>query len=840
MPGPSVGAEGPYDFILQDRRVNPTVELGLVLAVNEERGGDGNKRWAETRARTVPPRRSSGPLSFTHLDPQSDFEWSQDSWESGALQPYYRDQDPARYATANNIDARWDGVFALGPRRGTARTPATVKARIQNSFLLSNPDFEEGATSGWTAGTGSTLSLLTTPVQAGTYACQVVVADATAAGDIMYQDLANPTVYRSREITVIAYLRRDAGTDSGVVLRIADSAGSTDSSAVTTDAYTYVSATRTINSGATSLRISIRHNTLTAAEHTFRVDSIAVVPTGGVECAGQAIRASTSPDDLYMTFGRVVTLWNETNFAHEAVYIDDSATATAIIEFNDIIYVAFGEPTSGPVEHGYIYGTGTSWTKAAINATDTHHDNHARFWVKARTGFGEWALWKAGPITSGGTERHGVFWATDPQNTGAWNPSSAFKVGSSGRNITGLYPFRDSFIVAKVDGVWLWDGTISDFVNVSPEWEHSVDEENGSRGQMWSDDLYLSSIRQGFHVFDGTSLHEISPLLMAPRLTDFGGRITAMTAGARELIIGLDTPTADTTVTKTSRLGVLNVVNKRLRLHILSHPNIALIDAMGLHRNLRLWVVGRTYNSDLSDYVPAMHMYLQGDKVAAPYADLSPDIESTGYIETSIWHGGVPGTPKALWALTLWTEDLDETHTVRVDFGIDGLAANTSLLGTLNESERIQTLYFADLGSPVDDAQGRFIQLRFTLTTDDNVSPKVYAFSLHTILAPEPVPVWNLFAYVGGGTALRSGVPAAESKSQIEGLFGVLEDQVFPLVLTENFGQSHGGVEEGGASVHYVRLRDFARVPNSIDDRGQELYFLRLQEVPVGRTVTTE
>ena len=44
----SVGVDGTYDVVLQDTEVNPKVELGLILAYND----NGAYLWSENR---VPP-----------------------------------------------------------------------------------------------------------------------------------------------------------------------------------------------------------------------------------------------------------------------------------------------------------------------------------------------------------------------------------------------------------------------------------------------------------------------------------------------------------------------------------------------------------------------------------------------------------------------------------------------------------------------------------------------------------------------------------------------------------------------------------------------------------------
>ena len=136
----SVGSEGAYDFILQDTENNPTVELGLVLAYNDD---DHRKTWAEGRIPPIPPRRSEGSLDWTHKDPISDFVFSQSDWSGGAFKPYYDPSDPIRYAKSNGVDLRWEGVAALGPRRGPIRTGGTVKSKIQSNVFIANGDWRK-------------------------------------------------------------------------------------------------------------------------------------------------------------------------------------------------------------------------------------------------------------------------------------------------------------------------------------------------------------------------------------------------------------------------------------------------------------------------------------------------------------------------------------------------------------------------------------------------------------------------------------------------------------------------------------------------------------------------
>ena len=829
----SVGSDGAYDIILQDRITNPTTQLGLVLAYTATEGIQ-RKMWSESRVAPLPPKQAQGALMWTHKDPITDFVFAQNDWSGGAFRPYYQEQDN-RYAKSDGVDLRWEGVAALGQRRTSPRSGVPIKGKIQSNYLVSNGHFEEGVTAGWTVGTGTALAVDTDTVNTGNYSLKLTVDQGTSATDMAKQSLANPTLYRSRVIKVIAYVQRASGSDAGISIRVFDGTNTTTETAVTGSTFTATIATHTVAADADELTISFRNSATTSnAAHVFYVDDVSVLPTGGTECVGFATRTpSSGADQLYAAIGRTVVLWNESTYTWDVVYFSPTdstgSEATDIIEFDNDIFVAYGEAVSS-VPHQYISGSDTTWATTAINGTTTHQDNHARYWVKARDGYTRWALWKAGPSSNQGTETNKMYSSQTPKTS--WLHETALTVGSSGRAITGLHAHADTFIVAKVDGLWLWDAITADFVNITPEWEHDLDSANGSLGQTWLGRLYFASAQQGFFSWNmgNGELTNLSSLLVTPRISDIGGRITAMSSASRELILGLDQPVADATSTKTCRLVTLNASNQ---IHTIAEPSMSIIDAISTHIGTRLWVFGRAYDSSLEDYVATSFMWELPSKSAAPYADVVPAIEQNGFFNTSIWSGGMPDTDKALIALTVWCEDVTPNRTITVDFGRDGRAANTTRLGVFNTTDRIQTLFFKNIDEPTTNAVCRFAQLRFTFATDDTTSPKMFAFALHTQLAPRRIRAWDIGCYVGQDSLLRTDVPDPLSKAEIETIFQELELQAFPLTMVEDLGQSHGGDEFDGSSTHQVRLVDYRRVPNSSDEHGQEMWNLRLQEVPI-------
>ena len=932
--------ERTYDVTLQSTSASPATTVPLILAEDEQ----GNLRIRELRVPPLPPRQSQGPLQWTHRDPLVDFMFAQDDFSEGALQPYYRSDKPAKYARSHNVDLRWKGVAALGMQRSAG----------QSYFLLRNGDAELAATTGWTAGTGVTLTAQTTTVRSGTYAFQMVTDGTLAANAIlMRQDLDNPTVYQSRSITVGGYLRKTAGAQ-GIKIRIDDGVGTSDSSNVTADAFTYASVTRTIDAAATQVRVGLLMTSLESGANTLLADDLFVFPAGGVECAGVAtadnayvtnadfevnnttgwsvvagdgtvtnvttaphagsrhlrvfdtdgtgttraeytllnwnnlmrdrlvtvecyarvdtagggvtgniyigdntnfnlastafttasyakvtasavltngatsarisvdintnavgtrgsyvdnIRVWVTPaveNRLHGAFGRVIALYDKTD-TWDATYIDSAYAATDVTAFEADIYVALGRNT------GYMYGHGLMWQKA----TAATLSNALNFTVSRNT------LWRS-------KEYNTIQSATDPREGGSWG--SSYTVGSPLTAITALHSFNDTIYVGKSDGLWKYlrvydDGASADlFQNLTNEWATSLDDDNFALGQDWHGWLYLSTSRQGLVRFNGATFDDLSYLMMAPRLTDFGGRVRAITADPHQLWLLVDTPQTDTSTTKDTRLMSLRFIGDEPRLHTIAQVSIGLISRVAVHASA-LYAFGRIRNSDLADDLASIYSWTLPDKTAAPYADDTPAIETSGWFETSVWHGDMPATDKAALALTIWGRNLTANRTVRVDFGLDGAAANTTLLTTFAGTGAIQTAFFNTLATPLTSAVGKAFQLRFTLVTNDTTSPELYAFALSSTLRPDRVKAWELYALIGDETMLRNGLRNPIRKGATLSDLSTLETQDYPIVMVEDFDDDGTNTTTSCQILSIERTLESSKSP-----QGAEVYRIVLQE----------
>jgi hypothetical protein len=786
----SVVLGGSHDIRLaSDATASPTTAIEFVLAQDEQ----GNKRWVEKRAAPLPPRTTQGPLQWTHKDPLVDYTQGQHGWRDGALQLRYDSNSINSYAQADGCDARW-GSVTLGMKQDLA------------DFIVRNGGAERGAITGWTAGSGVTLSASTSSPRTGSYVFSSVGGSSGAAQTLFSQAITNHAVWRSRAITVIAYIKRTAGS-AGAFLRISDSAGNTDSSAITSSSYSYVSVTRTVDASASSLTIKIQSNA-NPSGNTFIVDDIQVIPTGGVVWKGTAELA----DNLYAACGRCVLKWDETNDVWDAVLVFTSAT-TDIITFGSNVFVAFGDGVA------YYYGSSTTW----VASTDTT-SNDAIYFAVSRD-----RLWK----NDGANSVRSTTTAINGGSPGAvW--SSAYTVGGSDRAITNIYDLHDVLFIAKEDGIHYYqrnydDGASADFFkNLTNEFSTNVHPDNFARGAEWHGRLFLSASLASFFMLDENfRINDLSGLFFHPELSSFGGRPWAMAADPAQLWLLVNTPTADTTPAKTIWLMSLRDPSS-WKLHTMQTVTMGDINDLSVNRGY-LYAMGRSYDSSLSDYVCSSWRWtLPSDNIAPAYAS-TPAIETSGTFDTPQLGFELPDTAKAQLAVTALVEDTDAEHTLVVTFGLDGAAPSTTTLGTFSGSGNLQTLYFNTITTPESNAIGRTTQLRFQLTTDDTVSPKLHAYALHSTVRPERTRIWECYVWLGPEVQLRNGNFDTVSKVTQLANLDTLEQQTYPIAL------EHDLDEDGDSTTIRVHILDAGRAPedNAQTKEGVELWRLTLQEAGV-------
>ena len=894
---------------LQDKAVDPSTSLRLI--VEEEEGGI--ERWREFRAPKLPPRRTQGAISVVDTDPLQDFIWSQDDWSGGALRPYYRPGD-ARYALAEGVDARWEGVITMGMTRldmdyliGGAGAEATNhETRWTKSSNVPGtteiPDAWSRLADGVTiarSGDGESDHTIDLEKGQGDFTYRFNVQPESGENSYVYQDLTNPTLYRSRTVRVSCYIKTVYVYNSfAPTIYIDDGQGSPTYTAgqytepgTTTVKYgvetsgsewLYLSAERTINASATQVRIILgdlnaTDSAVTRGLSEFLVDNISVTVDGGSNdefrepIAGIATHAGL----LYMAAGRVISQWNENQDKWDAVYIHDSSSttvnATDIQHFDNKLWVAFG------YDEVYVYGSGGigNWDKSDLSGAYAK----AKYFAVARDSAGALALWKTETVNT-------IKRSTNPVNSGtAW--SSAYTIGSSDRTITGLYGAFDTLIVGKEDGLWTYSRTYANtatsenvFQPVSQEWDKAAFTTNFNVGQEWHGYFYTNAASQSFIRWKPGQMQDLTSIIMQPRIPGYGGEVRALVASPHELWVASDIPlSAEAGVfqdfpinmgfsDKTVKIMSLRQGSDgRFNLHTMDEVPFGEIDAMHVYSDTssqiegvsrQRWLVagGRLLDSEGHDYAKTYRWQLP-IRSAAPYIDQETPVTKSGNLDTSIWHGGVPGTNKAFHKAIFWVEYLDKAdfgaeRSITVKYGLDGRDSETITLGTMlgptdpahsdfdspNEgdfaSKVMQTLYFQDAtksGSAIDptvDAVGRTIQMRFSFAhTSPNVGvdpPRIHAFEIHSALRPVELRTWEMFVRIGQDMIQESGYYDPESKTEKIALFKTLEQQVYPIYFKHTY-DGHAGFDE--ESTIYCHITDRERV--SVGDE-YEIHRLVLQE----------
>ena len=271
-------------------------EVQLTLDRGTESGG-----YAVEHISPAPPNQATDAANYQQQSPDLGLVLDQDSFHSGfgqALLERFDDASSAnaalsRYAYSEGVLGMFKGELVLGYKEDEV------------NVLLRNGAFENGGVSEWT-GSNVTTAVETTTVRNGSYSLKATVT--ANSGTVSQAYGGTVSVLRSKEVTFVAFVRRESGSGT-ITAKITDSAGTTTGTASTSAAgsdWEVVYATRTIDSGATSLTFTL---TASTSGDVFYIDDISVTPTGGVDW--------TTPlefnGNVYAAAGRVIYKWDDSN-----------------------------------------------------------------------------------------------------------------------------------------------------------------------------------------------------------------------------------------------------------------------------------------------------------------------------------------------------------------------------------------------------------------------------------------------------------------------------------------------------------------------------------------------
>ena len=721
-------------------------EVQLTLDRGTESGG-----YAVEHISPAPPNQATDAANYQQQSPDLGLVLDQDSFHRGfgqALLERFDDASSAnaalsRYAYSEGVLGMFKGELVLGYQEDEV------------NVLLRNGAFENGGVSEWTA-SNVTTAVETTTVRSGSYSLKATVT--ANSGTVSQAYGGTVSVLRSREVTFVAFVRRESGSGT-ITAKITDSAGTTTGTASTSAAgsdWEVVYATRTIDSGATSLTFTL---TASTDEDVFYIDDISVSPTGGVDW--------TTPQEfngnVYAACGRVIYKWDDSNEVFNAVYADSTYNVTDMISFNGALYAGFG------TNQVYLRSTdGSTW---AAPSTNTGNGRFAEFFERARNASGNYALFK--------NRANNVSISTDPSDTANWG--TEISVGDSDRSITSLVSANDILYVGREDGLFSYDRATQKFRDLQPEANFFPDSNNfkastGRAGQLFASggDQSFWQIGDGF--FDGAkSWTDLSYLFKAAGIRGFGGRVSAVAQDRNNLFVALaDDLEGDTGFAytfpfqfagsgKSQAVKLIGVRTQRESpsdspeqvAHTMTSFSVSEITAMGKFKGneavrTSMFVMGNKVEDDLAAI--SNDTVVKAYRLRMPIRNENPALNSlsehklTGNFYTSYVNFNFPDVDKSAIKITVTGRNLDSNKKATVYYKTDDATDDDTTGWTLFGSSGECTSSSTTLTSSI---QLNFKRIRFKIvmsTNDSSSSPVITGFVFHSAWNPVEYRRWSVQA----------------------------------------------------------------------------------------------
>ena len=721
-------------------------EVQLTLDRGTESGG-----YAVEHISPAPPNQATDAANYQQQSPDLGLVLDQDSFHRGfgqALLERFDDASSAnaalsRYAYSEGVLGMFKGELVLGYQEDEV------------NVLLRNGAFENGGVSEWTA-SNVTTAVETTTVRSGSYSLKATVT--ANSGTVSQAYGGTVSVLRSREVTFVAFVRRESGSGT-ITAKITDSAGTTTGTASTSAAgsdWEVVYATRTIDSGATSLTFTL---TASTDEDVFYIDDISVSPTGGVDW--------TTPQEfngnVYAAAGRVIYKWDDSNEVFNAVYADSTHDITDMISFDGALYAGFG------TNQVYLRSTdGSTW---AAPSTNTGNGRFAEFFERARNASGNYALFK--------NRANNVSISTDPSDTANWG--TEISVGDSDRSITSLVSANDILYVGREDGLFSYDRATQKFRDLQPEANFFPDSNNfkastGRAGQLFASggDQSFWQIGDGF--FDGAkSWTDLSYLFKAAGIRGFGGRVSAVAQDRNNLFVALaDDLEGDTGFPytfpfqfagsgKSQAVKLIGVRTQRESpsdspeqvAHTMTSFSVSEITAMGKFKGneavrTSMFVMGNKVEDDLAAI--SNDTVVKAYRLRMPIRNENPALNSlsehklTGNFYTSYVNFNFPDVDKSAIKITVTGRNLDSNKKATVYYKTDDATDDDTTGWTLFGSSGECTSSSTTLTSSI---QLNFKRIRFKIvmsTNDSSSSPVITGFVFHSAWNPVEYRRWSVQA----------------------------------------------------------------------------------------------
>ena len=674
-------------------RTDGSTKVGLTLL----RDKDG-VAWDEGDDETLAQAFYTGAPDFSYRPPQKEIRFIKSSWRAGFGLKYEDTSAPERYYSSINCDARFKGNIIAGPLGTTVTKPSTPSDPSITDGNLELWDDASNMTN-WTETGSATLTRNGTNQREGTFCANFIGA---AAGTV-YQDIDSTNDFAGVEVVYTQYVWSD-GANVGRI-GISDGVTTTYSSYVANDqTWAQLTVTKTLSVATDKIRLIL--DWVGSGGFTARYDGAATFAVTTI-----TVGASLAYADFnalhYKSFGAVLAKQNSGGTGYDLV-----ATMPAAITDMEVFLESSG------TEYLYLaLGDATDLVRMTTGEVFTSSGNNEQAYFLTSTGSTLFGVKQAG----GNKLR---------KTTAVDTWSDVTLVGHSYDNQTDLLTdAANTVIVCKEEMPYYIDGSSNDQPYL-PEAATSRSSTSGKNSHRAFGKVYTQFGDQLLYEFDGTAgsatavKTNISPSTFMTGLSDFSGKIQAITDDGTYLIVVLDNSTKiEVLMGQWEAVG--GVIDFRW------HP-VAEITLTGCetatvsnHVKKRLWITS-TASGDNVYYFP----------VTTKYGDIENDsdykYQQSGEFIDSWLHGNLRGDDKAHYSIEA---TLGHPYDADIYFEVHYKKwEDTSFtdIGDLKgtSSDRTHTLFIPDDASS-NHPVSPFFQVKFIPKTDDTAkSPKLESYDI--------------------------------------------------------------------------------------------------------------
>ena len=773
-----------YDIVLRDNAGSETIQ-GLILA----RDADGRPIYERSPAEQIPAvAMRTGEASFAQFNPEQEIVTQITDWSAGFGQ-YRHTTGSRRYNYSDGLDPRWVNRINLAPKLNGPLDIFVRNAKFEN--------FTTGLATGWSkhSDVTATQEQAAANITEGTSSQKIVLSDDVGADtQLIWVDLAGTSAILDGRALRIQLSYKGTGNMRGFIYDGSD----TQYLAAATSSFASRAVVNNIGSTGTAIRIGIA----TASGSGSSSGSYCYIDDLTVDVDGEFTPTNfvNFEDNLYMAIGGVICKWNETTDVWDAVYSSEFVV-TSMESYGGNLYAALG--TANP----YVYSAnGSSWTISNLSSTA----KNAEHFVVARN-----VLYKTRTPNL-------VNSSTNPVDGGSW--SSAFTVGDSDRDITGIYALGDLIYVGREDGLGgykreseAFDGGTDRFLDLFPDFRLQPSANNFKVGFPWHGKLYLTTGRNGLMSYDGRLLSPVTPAMQGPDTKSFGGQVRALGGDTDWLFAIEDAPGATLSNILAGRFEIIDGVN-RLRWHTMLQMASGYIKSASADGNY-LYLAGTHTNTDHSRTetkvwrwnLPSTHANYAFETGAAFQVfgqGKTISDHARPYVVSSWIDNGFASLDKEMLHIAIESQDLtaDGTRQIDVEYQTnekdddDSWSAYATFGGDDASPHQIRYAKAA-IGTQANRVYKR-VRFRLSFYSSDEANNlTVFAFVLTSSLLTKQRDIISFTALLEDRMALHNGAISDQPAHAIMTNLTTLRDNAGFITLQERIGNPNS------TTSHDVRIR---------------------------------